>query len=152
MGKNKKYGIEKDAEDLRSSDINISIKLNEELKKWFESDEGKAEVERLNIKFENENKFIESCHSRLCNMSHDDFVRLIKKVEDKYSSDEYKDRWYDRGFCPECFLYSVMETILSRYGQETQCDSCFGDAYIYKGVKFEVFHGQGEVHINYKLL
>lgn len=149
MEKYKKHGIEKDAEDLRSSDINISIKLNEELKKWFESDEGKAEIERLNIKFENENKFIESCHSRLCNMSNDNFVRLIKKVEDKYSSDEYKDRWYDRGFCPECFLYSVMEAILVRYGQ---FDSFFGNVYIYKGVKFEVFHGQGEVHINYKLL
>lgn len=149
MGKNKKYGIGKDVEDLRSSDINVDINLVEELKKWFGSDEGKAEVKRLNNKFENENKFIESCHLRLRNMSHVDFVRLIRKVEDKYYSEEYKNRWYNRGFCPECFLYYVMEMILVRYGQ---FDSFFGNVYIYKDVRFEVFHGQGEIHISYNLL
>jgi len=149
MGKNKKYGIEKDVENLRSSDINIGNNLNDDMKKWFGNDGGKAEVERLKIKFENEYKFIESCHLRLCNMSHDDFVRLIKKVEDKYYSNEYEDRWYNRGFCPERFLCYVMETILVRYGQ---FDSFFGNVYIYKDVRFEVFHGQGEIHISYNLL
>lgn len=124
----------------------------EELEKWFESEEGKESIERFINKTKNEelvlNNQLEKFHLKF--KLEENFDKFIKLVNIKYSSDEYKNRWYNRSIEPPEDLFWFLFKYAKKYGRE--CDvsewgnygNMFSSSLFYiNGYYFNRMDGQG---------
>lgn len=126
----------------------------EKLKEFINSEEGKKFNEEYfgRIKRIEDMKFsqIDRFHSKFGDR--ESFIQFLNKVEHKYSSDEYYNRWIKRGCEPEEALYWFLFDYASIYGRECDDSEWFkyggdftGELYYIHGYYFQVMHGQGSV-------
>lgn len=118
----------------------------EQLKSYFESEEGKEDIKRENEKIklrkEREDKYIQYLH----NLSLSDRTALFEKIKAKYESKEYYNREIKLGREPRELLYDYILEYGYRYGISNDIpDAHFGyDSYIIDGIwVITVWYGQG---------
>lgn len=128
-------------------------KLNakfEELKKYWQTDEGKAELdlffEKLDSEDKRRNRWIQWFKGLFESMGDS----LIQRLVDKYESNDYRDREYKAGREPQELLYWLII-----YYAKLYCKPCrnkkhiivgyAGEAYYVGSYVFQVIHGQGSV-------
>jgi hypothetical protein len=71
--------------------------------------------------FDKLNEILEKQYSRFYDRlksKKNNFSELVEKIIDKYESNEYRDRWYNRGFEPEESLYFFLYYFAVKYGRE----------------------------------
>jgi len=81
------------------------------------------------------------------------FSFFVEKVIQKYSSDKYRDRWYNRGIEPQesllFFLYDYAaqynENITKEYYTDEDEDFYEGNVYTIFNYTFELVQGQGSI-------
>ena len=114
---------------------------------WMETPEGKAELENTQMEMEREieinNSHVESFH-KLTKEERDNF---IKKTITKYNSEEYNNRWYNRGMFPPQDLYGLFYYYGEKYGIPQETDNPFGGGKFLFDDKWivEIMYGQGTV-------
>jgi hypothetical protein len=127
---------------------------------FLDSDDGKKFtddfVNKQKINDFHENRRVQLIHKKFGS----DIDSFIEKVETKYDSDEYKDRWYLRSIQPEEMLYWCLYDyakflnrrasieLIDEYGSEM-----FGgnEAYIVGSYFFQLISGQGAAIIVRKI-
>lgn len=132
----------------------------EKLQEFLDSDDGK----KFTDDFVNKQKINDFHEKRRVQIIHKKFGSnidlFIEKVEAKYESDEYKDRWYLRSTEPEYMLYWCLYDyakflnrrasieLIDEYGSEM-----FGgnEAYIVGSYFFQLISGQGAAIIVRKI-
>jgi len=122
----------------------------EALKKHLESDEGKASMKRFVEKMANRytvrQRWVEKIHTYYGN----DIDSLTEKLMDKYYSDEYRDREYQKCKCEprEPLLWVLME-YAEEYGKKCKNKKYYnmftGVAYYLGSYVIQTMHGQGSV-------
>ena len=106
--------------------------LIQQLKTYFESDEGKEFVKHEQNKMlfmkQHINKYVEKIRS----ISSNERNILFEKIKTKYNSNEYYHRWVNRGIEPPECLYDYVLEYGVKYGElNTIEDAKFGyDSYI----------------------
>lgn len=120
----------------------------EKLREFLESEEGKKSAKAFAEKIVREEEIktyqLDRFHKSF------NFEEFTEKVIAKYSSDEYKDRWYNRGIEPPENLYFFLFDYAKKYGRECKEAECqkyanpFTSDMIYcKGYYFNLAVGQG---------
>lgn len=110
----------------------MSNEFLEQLKSYFNSDEGKEFVENEQQKYlfmkQHINKYVE----KLRNMSSNERNLLFEKIKAKYDSSKYYHRWINRGIEPPEDLYSYILEYGVKYGTLNEINNApFGyDSYI----------------------
>lgn len=127
----------------------------EQLKSYFESEEGKEDIKRENEKIklrkEREDKYIQYLH----NLSLPDRTALFEKIKAKYESIKYYNREIKLGREPRELLYDYILEYGHRYGISNDIlDAHFGyDSYIIDGIwVITAWYGQGTCYNFDKLL
>jgi hypothetical protein len=127
----------------------------EQLKSYFESEEGKEDIKRENEKIklrkEREDKYIQY----LYNLSLPDRTALFEKIKAKYESIKYYNREIKLGREPRELLYDYILEYGHRYGISNDIlDAHFGyDSYIIDGIWIiTAWYGQGTCYNFDKLL
>lgn len=92
------------------------MSLLEKLKKWFDSDEGKKEVDNYLNNLQKQERILNSQLERLYKSGR--FFELTKKAVEKYNSNEYQDRWLSRGIEPPETLFWFLYEYAKKYGRE----------------------------------
>ncbi len=120
------------------------------LKKHLESDEGKASMKRFVEKMTNRytvrQRWVEKIHTYYGN----DIDSLTDKLMDKYYSDVYRDREYEKCNCEprEPLLWLLME-YAETYGKKCKNKKYYNDftgvAYYLGSYVIQTMHGQGSV-------
>ena len=94
------------------------------LKEYLEDPEN---LERARIHYarilaieEIESKQRKRFHDR--NLSDEEFSVLVEKVRTKYFSDEYRDRWYEKGIEPQEYLLFFLFEYAEEYGVKCSRD------------------------------
>lgn len=121
----------------------------DKLRAWFDSEEGKASVE----KFAKELAFKEELKEKHINYIHkhwgDRIDEAIEKVMAKYESDEYVRNEYKRGYEPRTPLYCLLYEYAEQYGEECQdenyINSFTAGIYYLGSYVIQIMHGQGSV-------
>lgn len=87
-----------------------------------------------------------------------DFETVIEKVHKKYSSDEYRDKWFNIGIEPPQPLYDFLFEYVRIYGRDATSEEfeLYGNDFtgalkIYKGWVFNLMIGQGSCLIVSKI-
>jgi hypothetical protein len=126
---------------MKLIDVNISDK---ELENFFAKLEKRIDI--INNQIE---RFQKNC---------EDKELFIEKVIKKYESDEYKNKWYDRGCEPPTTLYWFLFRYAEKYGRKPTLkekdnieDIFVSDVRIYKNYVFLRVDGQGSFINVYKL-
>lgn len=107
-------------------------KLLKQLKTYLESEEGKEfvkqEQNKILFKEQHLNKYLDKLH----NMSSEERSVLFEKIKTKYYSDEYNNRWLDRGIEPPEDLFEYVLEYGIKYGKLNKIENAhFGyDSYI----------------------
>lgn len=106
--------------------------LVQQVKDFFESDEGREYVLESTYKHIMQLKLMDKYMHYLNKLSVDERTELFAKIKKKYDSDEYYYRWIKRGFEPPETLYYYILEYGHRYGVVNEIpDSYFGyDSYI----------------------
>lgn len=117
----------------------------------FPSDE---EIDEYFVKLERQTKVKENQLERFHNkfgQNAESFAFFVEKVLEKYSSDKYRDNWYNRGIEPQESLLFFLYDYASKYGEEVSIyedeDDEFYEAneYTIFNYTFELVYGQGAV-------
>lgn len=124
-------------------------KILENIKTWFESDEGKASLERyankLVLKENRKERYIGYIHK---NWSHR-IDEVIEKVMTKYESDEYVRKEYKRGYEPRRPIYYLLYEYAEKHGEECNDEKYINDftggIYYLGSYAIQIMHGQGSV-------
>lgn len=127
----------------------------EDMKKFFESEEGKESLRRFDekLKFEADvtNKWIQSFDNRLKKLSDDE----LKTLFDKFFKWEmkYEDMWYDRGIETSSNIFNYLINFISENDEmnedlydkyvEDKDVMFLSDVLLYRGYYFEIYQGQG---------
>lgn len=122
----------------------------EKLKSWYNSEEGQKAharfIEKLEKEKEIETKQLER-FNRLGN-----FSEFTEKVIAKYSSDKYRDYWYNRGIEPPEDLLWFLFQYAEKYGRECNEEEWVKHAnmftsalYFCNGYYFNRMDGQGTI-------
>ncbi len=122
----------------------------QKFKDWLDSDEGKKDIDEF---IENQNKIEEISNKQLERFNRlGNFVEFTEKVIKKYDTNEYRNRWYNRGIEPPEDLFWFLFHYVEKYGRE--CDeeewkqhgNVFSSALFYcNGYYFNRMDGQGSV-------
>lgn len=127
----------------------MSDNLLEQLKTFLESDEGKEHVKREQEKVlfrrQHINKYVDRFHA----FTKDERSVLIEKIKTKYDSDEYYNRWINRGIEPPEVLFDYILEYGYKYGKRNHIeDAYFGyDSYIIDNTwVITCWYGQGIVY------
>ena len=126
------------------------MNLFEELEKYLNSEEGKKSIERFAEKIENETKTKLNQLERF--NSWGNFNEFIEKVITKYSSNKYRDKWYNKGIEPPEELYWFLFEFVKYYGRECNenewrkhANIFTSELYYYDNYIFNRMDGQGSV-------
>lgn len=119
------------------------------LREHLDSPEGQESMNRYCEKLIN-NRNIRTSQLQRAEKYDDRFEELIEKINAKYRSDEYVNRWYKRGYEPPCPLdYFILDYVATR-GEALQHDELeqyagmfTSQIYKYKGYIIELCVGQG---------
>lgn len=128
--------------------------LVEQLKAFFESDEGKEYIKRDQEKILFRNQLMDKYMLYLFNLSLEERTELFNKIKTKYDSDEYYFRWIKRGFEPQEMLYDYIFEYGYRYGKLNEIkDAAFGyDSYIIDNSWIiTAWYGQGTAYNFHKI-
>lgn len=128
--------------------------LIEQLKTFFESDEGKEYIKRDQEKILFRNQLMDKYVLYLFNLSLEERTELFNKIKTKYDSDEYYFRWINRGFEPQEMLYDYIFEYGYRYGKVNEIkDAVFGyDSYIIDNSWIiTAWYGQGTAYNFHKI-
>lgn len=123
--------------------------LVDQLKAFFESDEGKEYVKREQEKMLFRKQLMDKYMLYLFNLSLEERTELFNKIKTKYDSDEYYFRWINRGFEPQEMLYDYIFEYGHRYGKLNEIkDAVFGyDSYIIDDIwTITAWYGQGTAY------
>jgi replicative superfamily II helicase len=92
----------------------------QELKELFESEEFQESAKKYAEKLVNEKNILSSQLERLHSKFSDKgtFSNLVEKIQIKYKSKKYAERWYKRGIEPPCDLSYFLFEYASKYGRE----------------------------------
>ena len=126
----------------------------EDVKKWFESEEGQKSasdaIEKWAKEDETEEIQLEKFHKRFTNSQL--FADFVEKVKTKYNSSEYKDFWYSKGCEPPENLVWFLFSYTKKYGRECsekeieEYGNMFTSGMYYiDGYYFNRMDGQGSV-------
>lgn len=89
------------------------------LEEYLDSEEGKADTQRYVQKLKNENNIfnsqLERFHKKYSNI--EDFEIILDKIINKYSSDKYRDRHYNKGCEPPESLFYFLLNYFEKYGR-----------------------------------
>lgn len=133
--------------------------LEESINKWKEfanSEKGKKYIEEYRKKIEHDNYlknyYLEWFHS----IGPERRERIINKIIEKYNSNSYKDRWYNRGIYPPQDLYFSIYDYAYKYGK---CWNCIKDEvgpgfdkkFNFDNWKILLYNGQGSIVIIQKM-
>jgi hypothetical protein len=121
----------------------------DEMKDWFESEEGQKSLERFAERMNREHDHQMRWTERFKKWAEPDMDTAIEKLCSWYESDKYRDREYKKGYEPrESLLWLAFE-----YAKEN-CKECddeqylngfTGAAYYIGSYVIQVMHGQGSV-------
>lgn len=117
---------------------------------WFDSEEGqKAVADFANQRIKE--KEIKNRQLERINNLHN-FEQFTEKVIEKYNSDKYRDRYYNRGIEPPKFLFWVLFNYAQKYGRKCnknewkQYGNLFSsDLFFCNGFYFNRMDGQGSI-------
>jgi len=88
----------------------------EKLQEWFDSEVGQKEMgDNLN-NLQKQERILNRQLDRLYKSGR--FLELTKKAVDKYNSNEYQDRWFNRGIVPPETLFWFLYEYAKKYGRE----------------------------------
>lgn len=95
-------------------------------------------------------KFTKKYFNYFQNLSTEDKVKLVQKIIDKYKSDKYRDREFNKCGCFEARepLYDLIFEYGLRYGEPTESDETYfgSEAYLIDGkIKVTAIYGQGTI-------
>lgn len=121
----------------------FKIPSDKEIDEYFVELERKMKIEENQLK-RFHNRFGKNAES---------FSFFVEKVLEKYSSDGYRDRWYNRGIEPQETLLFFLYDYASQYSEEVSIyededeDEEFYEAneYTIFNYTFELIHGQGSI-------
>lgn len=120
------------------------------LKAWFDSDEGKKSISDYADKLRREDEIMDKQFERFKRLIN--FGEFTEKVILKYSSKKYRDRWYNRGIEPPESLYWFLFEYAERYGRKcsrkewnTYGNVFSSSLYFCNGYYFNRMDGQGSV-------
>ena len=131
-------------EQVKKKEVSGAFK---KLSEWLETPEGKTEAEKALIKMERDIQ-IKNAHVELFHkLSKEERDNFIKKTITKYNSDDYINRWYNRGIFPPQDLYSLFFDYGEKYGIPQETDNPFGNSKFLFDDKWivEIMFGQGTV-------
>lgn len=94
--------------------------LIDNLEKFFESEEGKASIEKWHNDILNEKLRLESWVNRFHNKHGEEkaFRDIVERIKKKYDSDEYHKKEYKIGYEPRKPLYDLIFEYAKAYGRE----------------------------------
>ena len=95
-----------------------------DINKFFNSPEGEKAIKDFKNEIEKEENLLKSNISRLHKKFGNNIDFIIKKVYDKYESDEYVKREYKIGYMPRTDLYFLIYEYAKVHGNE-----CFDQEY-----------------------
>lgn len=132
----------------------MKSKSLDKLVEWLKTEEGKADLEEFFAEKKKEQDNLDGQLHRFHKDYSADFDTIVEKVIKKYESDEYKDRWYNRGIEPPCDLYWFLFYYAEKYGDECTPEGRYWKEYgnmftsaMYQinGYTFQRMDGQGSV-------
>lgn len=122
-------------------------KMEEAIREFVNSDEGKAYFEKERIK----NKILKNRYVRFENwLETNDFNKLLYRLILIHNSDEYRDNCYHNGYMPmpNNILQFILDYIIDRYAPITvnilDCDFP-NEIRFFKGYYFQNIYGQGVI-------
>lgn len=92
------------------------MELLEQLKKYFDSEEGKEYINKVHNQARFNMSHYDKYSDKLYSLTKEDRNSLFEKVKHKYDSDEYYNRWMKRGIMPPKDLYNYLYEYGLRYG------------------------------------
>lgn len=120
-----------------------------QLKAYFESEEGKADIKRENNKTIFRNALMTKYMDYLHNMSIEKRDALFTKIKAKYDSNEYYYRWINRGIEPPKNLYDYILEYGYNYGVPNEIQNPYFayDSFIIDGHwVITAWYGQGTAY------
>lgn len=127
--------------------------LLDELKKSFESEEGKKSWEDWLNKINNQDAIYNSQLERAYKRYGLNITEIVEKIIKKYESDSYRDFWWKKGFEPPESLYFFLFDYAAKYGvivdenspiEHQKCANVFTSGIYYlDGYVFNKMNGQG---------
>ena len=122
----------------------------EKIKAHLDSDEGKAYWNKIRIREKIKESQLDRLHTYIKDDEH--FETIIQKIQNKYESNEYVNKYYSRCFIPSNPLYFFLYHYAEKYGKEATVKEykAFGNVFtsgLYKcrGYFFNRMDGQGSV-------
>lgn len=119
---------------------------------YLESEEGKKAVEEY---FERQRKIEEiakSQYKRFHEKFSSRFFEIVEKIQAKYNTEAYVEKWYSRGIEPPEHLYWFLFEYAKQYGREAtiaehiQYGNDFtAEMFFVHGYLFNLMNGQGSV-------
>lgn len=124
----------------------------EKFKKFLDSEEGKALIEEAKKSQEKYNKLKNDRLEWFNSIGEEKRNKYIQKVIDKYTSKEYKDRWYSRGMFPQEELYWWIYDYAYKYGRcwhaiPDEVGPGFTYKFVFDNWKVLLYNGQGSIVI-----
>lgn len=116
----------------------------DDLLKNISSDEIKASIDAYIKHLEWKDYIIDKWLDKFQSLPFEQRIELYNKVKAKYDSDEYKDRWYHKGWEPPEYWYFFGLKYARKYGTPFDQDDMFLDeCYLIDGYKVSLYVGQG---------
>jgi len=119
---------------------------------FMDSDEGKAHLVEYFEKLNNRNKIEDSQLLRFHLNYSDRMDFIMDKIRAKYESNEYQNKWYNKGYEPPTLLYFFLFSYAEKYGVEGSEEDYieYGNMFTASIVKiknwlFNMMNGQGTV-------
>jgi hypothetical protein len=121
----------------------------DEIRKWFESEDGKASLEKSRLENERRKAHEERWIEKFKKLAEPDMDAALEKLISKYNSDKYVQKEYDLGYEPREDLLWVAFDYAIKYCKECDDDKYLNDftgaAYYIGSYVIQVMHGQGSV-------
>ncbi len=124
--------------------------ISEKLKEYFESEQGKKEMEE----YRKHQDFLQSLKdyylSWFDSIGSERRAHYIQKVIDKYKSKEYQDRWYNRGCFPQEELFWYIFDYAYKYGKcwralSEEVGPGYDSKFVFDNWKVLLYNGQGSI-------
>lgn len=103
-------------------------------------------------KKDNERLTHERFNNRMKSMPVEKQDEFIRKVIEKYASDAYKNRWWNRGIFPPNYLFDYVADFIYENGTEIGKTEDGNPIYQYNHWRVDGIYGQGQVHYNFEFV
>ncbi len=90
----------------------------DKLRAWWETDEAKDSMIKYCNKIKQSNEILNNQLERFHIKYGDQFETIVNKINNKYNSSEYKQRWYKRSIEPPTDLYFFLYEYAVKYGRK----------------------------------